>query len=53
MLYASDAVWAYGATGPDGVEHTPEEVHSMTLCNIDGEFGRVVTTEEILDVVAV
>jgi nicotinamidase-related amidase len=48
MLYASDAVWAYGATGPDGRHHTPEEVLSMTLCNMQGEFGTVVTADEAL-----
>jgi nicotinamidase-related amidase len=51
VLYASDAVWAYGAVGPDGVEHTPEQVHSMTLANLHGEFGHVVTTAEILEAV--
>ena len=49
VLYASDAVWAYGAVGPDGVEHTPDEVHSMSLCNLDGEFARVLTTADILE----
>jgi nicotinamidase-related amidase len=37
VLYASDAVWAYGATGPDGVVHSAEQVHSMSLCNLDRE----------------
>ena len=48
MLYAGDAVWAYGATGPDGRSHSPDEVLSMTLCNMEGEFGSVVTTDELL-----
>lgn len=52
VLYASDAVWAYGATGPDGVEHSPEQVHSMSLCNLNGEFATVLTTAEVLDAVA-
>lgn len=47
-FYASDAVWAYGATGPDGVEHSPEEVHSMTLSNLAGEFATVLGTAQIL-----
>ena len=46
--YVSDGVWAYGETGPDGKSHTPEEVHSMTLSNMHGEFASVVSTKEIL-----
>ncbi len=53
VLYASDAVWAYGVIGPDGVEHTPEEVHSMSLCNLDGEFAQVLTTADILEMISV
>ena len=48
MIYASDAVWAYGATGPDGVDHSAEQIHSVTLANLHGEFGAVQSTEEIL-----
>ena len=47
--YISDAVWAYGATGPDGVVHSPEQVHSMTLSNLQGEFATVLTTAQFLD----
>ena len=46
--YASDAVWAYGATGPDGRTHAAEEVHSMTLSNLHGEFATVLPTAQIL-----
>ncbi|MEH6361104.1 MAG: isochorismatase family protein, partial [Amylibacter sp.] len=53
VLYASDATWAYGATGPDGVEHSPDEVHSMSLCNLDGEFARVLPTVDILETIGV
>ena len=49
VLYAADATWAYGATGPDGVEHSPEQVHSMSLCNLDGEFAQVLNTAQILE----
>ncbi len=47
--YVSDAVWAYAATGPDGVEHSAEQTHSMTLCNLHGEFATVLTTEQALE----
>ncbi len=46
--FVSDGVWAYGMVGPDGKSHTPEDVHSMTLSNMHGEFATVVTTQEIL-----
>lgn len=44
-----DAVWAYDATGPDGVHHTADEVLSMSLCNLDGEFATVVSTDDVID----
>lgn len=47
--YVADGVWAYGHAGPDGTFHTPEEVHSMTLSNMHGEFATVVSTEDLLD----
>ena len=46
--YVSDAVWAYSATGPDGVEHAADDLHSVTLCNLHGEFATVVPTRELL-----
>lgn len=46
--YISDGVWAYAQTGPDGKAHTPEEVHSMTLSNMHGEFATVVSAQEVL-----
>jgi len=49
VLYASDAVWAYEATGPDGVVHSAEQVHSMSLCNLDGEFAKVMKTMQVLE----
>jgi len=46
--FLADGVWAYGETGPDGKSHTAEEVHSMTLANLHGEFATVVATGDIL-----
>jgi len=46
--YVGDGVWAYGEVGPDGKIHTADEVHSMTLSNMHGEFATVVKTQEIL-----
>jgi nicotinamidase-related amidase len=47
-FYASDAVWAYGATGPDGVAHSAAQIHSVTLANLDGEFATVLPAAEIM-----
>ena len=47
-IYASDAVWAYAVTGPDGVEHSAEQVHSTSLSTLEGEFATVLPTEKIL-----
>lgn len=46
VVYISDAVWAYGEAGPDGQVHSPEQVHSMSLANLDGEFATVLSTAE-------
>ena len=48
VFYVSDAVWAYGGMGPDGHVHTPEEVLSMSLFNLDGEFATVMTADQVL-----
>jgi nicotinamidase-related amidase len=48
-IYVADAVWAYGATGPDGVEHSGEQIHSVSMCTIEGEFATVLPTAKILE----
>ena len=47
-VYVSDAVWAYGATGPDEVVHSADQIHSVTLANLHGEFATVLPTAEAL-----
>jgi len=47
-IYAADAVWAYAVTGPDGKEHSAEQVHSTSLSTIEGEFATVLKTSQIL-----
>ena len=47
-IYISDAVWAYAATGPDGLEHDAQQIHSITLCNLHGEFASVMPTTQYL-----
>ena len=44
-----DAAFTFGRHDWSGVWRTADEVHSMSLANLDGEYCAVVTTQEILD----
>lgn len=46
-LLVRDACWTFDGTGPDGDRHGAEEIHAMTLFNVDPEFGRVVRADEV------
>src|SRR5438132_471933 len=41
-----DATWTFDRVGPDGDAHSAEDIHAMTLANLNGEFARVVLAEE-------
>lgn len=43
-----DAIWTFERIGPDGDTHSAEEIHAMTLSNLNGEFARIVTTHEVI-----
>ena len=43
-----DATWTFGRIGPDGDSHSAEEIHAMTLSNLNGEFARIVSAAEFL-----
>ncbi len=43
-----DAAWTFDRTGPDGDTHTAEEIHAMTLANLNGEFARIVRADEVV-----
>ncbi len=47
-IYVSDAVWAYGVTGPDGQNHTGAQIHSTCLATLKGEIAEVEDTETVL-----
>ncbi len=47
-IYAADAVWAYGLTGPDGVSHIADQMHSVSMATLDGEIATVRRTKDIL-----
>lgn len=48
VFYLMDCVWAYGGTGPDGRSHSPDDVLSMSLANLHGEFATVISSVEAL-----
>jgi nicotinamidase-related amidase len=43
-----DATWTFDRLGPDGDEHSAEEIHAMTLANLNGEFARIVSAAEAI-----
>jgi nicotinamidase-related amidase len=45
-----DATWTFGRIGPDGDAHGADEIHAMTLSNLNGEFARIVSASEVVAV---
>ncbi len=43
-----DATWTFDQVGPDGDAHSAEEIHAMTLSNLNGEFARIVSAAEFV-----
>jgi nicotinamidase-related amidase len=43
-----DATWTFDRIGPDGDAHSAEDVHAMTLSNLNGEFARSVSSAEAI-----
>jgi nicotinamidase-related amidase len=43
-----DATWTFDRVGPDGDKHSAEDIHAMTLANLNGEFARIVTSAEAI-----
>jgi nicotinamidase-related amidase len=43
-----DATWTFDRIGPDGDAHSAQEIHAMTLSNLNGEFARIVTTDDVI-----
>lgn len=41
-----DATWTFDRIGPDGDAHRAEDIHAMTLANLNGEFARIVLASE-------
>lgn len=43
-----DAGFTFGRTDFDGVERTAQEVHAMSLANLDGEYCTVIRTRDLI-----
>src|SRR3982075_4660872 len=41
-----DAIWTFDRVGPDGDKPAAEDIHAMTLANLNGEFARIVSAKE-------
>ncbi len=51
-LVASDATFAFAKADYHGRPRSADEVHAMALANLDGEYARVLTTEQALALLA-
>jgi nicotinamidase-related amidase len=47
----SDATATFDRTGPDGIRHSAEDVHAMSLSDLHGEFAAVVDTATVIGAV--
>jgi nicotinamidase-related amidase len=43
-----DATWTFDRAGPDGDAHSAEDIHAMSLANLNGEFARIVSAAEAI-----
>jgi nicotinamidase-related amidase len=43
-----DATWAFECDGVDGEHFTADQVHAMTLANLQGEFAEIVTASDVM-----
>ncbi len=48
---AEDAVFTFGRKDWNGTPRTADEVHAMSLANLDGEYCAVTRTRDVLDAV--
>jgi nicotinamidase-related amidase len=47
-IVVSDATFTFGQRDFDGRFHTAEEVHAMSLGNLEGEYARIFSTDQVL-----
>ncbi len=48
-IVVSDATFTFGRKDFNGRMHTAEEVHAMSLANLDGEYASIYTTDHVLE----
>ena len=49
VLLVSDATATFSKTGPDGIEYSGDELHSIHLASLHGEFCEVVSIDDFYD----
>lgn len=42
-----DATWTFDRAGPDGDGHTAEEIHAITVANLNDEFARIACVADV------
>lgn len=47
-IVVSDATATFGRRDYAGTWRSADEVHAMSLANLEGEYARIVTTQELL-----
>lgn len=47
----TDATATFDRKGPDGRIHSAQDIHDMTMSNLNEEFATIVTTKEIIGIV--
>ena len=52
VLFALDATYTFDRLGPDGAVVPADTLARVTAANLHGEFATVVSTGEVLDIVA-
>ncbi|ALN75472.1 cysteine hydrolase family protein [Aureimonas sp. AU20] len=51
-ILVADATWTFDRAGPDGRLHAAEDIHAMSLANLDGEFCRVFQARDVIEALA-
>ncbi len=50
-IVVSDATATFGRLDYDGIWRTAQEVHAMSLANLEGEYARILSTEDVRQVI--
>lgn len=50
-IVVSDATFAFAKKDYAGIARSAEEVHVMSLANLDGEYARIMVAEDVLDLI--